>query len=598
MRELSVPANIPPIVSGNVTDHIEELVARNPHFPSLSVQTDEQWNIVTAEAFRSQVRSVAKGLIAEGLAAGERVAILSRTRYEWTVADYAIWYAGCITVPIYETSSPEQVEWIISDANVVATFFEAERTTHAFTPIAAKVPHMTRSYIFGNDVLAELSSKGMRISDDELTARRTSAKPSDPATLIYTSGTTGQPKGCIITHGNMMAEVDTLVKGIPEVFDVPDASTLIFLPLAHVFGRLIQVAMLRGEVTIGHCPNPAALLKDLSSFKPTFLLAVPRVFEKVFNGSAAKAHEASPVKGKIFDSAAKVAIAYSEALDHGHMSKGLALKHGLFDKLVYSKIRHAMGGRVTHAISGGAALGSRLGHFYRGLGLIILEGYGLTESTAGSTLNLPSSLKIGSVGRPLPGTGVRIEPDGEILLKGPHIFAGYWNNEAATAQEMTSDGWFRTGDIGEIDGDGFLRITGRKKEIIVTAGGKNVAPAVLEDRLRANPVISQCVVVGDNKPYIGALITLDQDALPQILSANNIEAAPMSQLAANPDVRALVQKAVNSANEAVSNSEAIKKFSILLEDFTIDNGYLTPKMTIRRHLIVQDFAKDIEALYS
>jgi long-chain acyl-CoA synthetase len=598
MRELSVPANIPPIVSGNVTDHIEELVARNPHFPSLSVQTDEQWNIVTAEAFRSQVRSVAKGLIAEGLAAGERVAILSRTRYEWTVADYAIWYAGCITVPIYETSSPEQVEWIISDANVVATFFEAERTTHAFTPIAAKVPHMTRSYIFGNDVLAELSSKGMRISDDELTARRTSAKPSDPATLIYTSGTTGQPKGCIITHGNMMAEVDTLVKGIPEVFEVPDASTLIFLPLAHVFGRLIQVAMLRGEVTIGHCPNPVALLKDLSSFKPTFLLAVPRVFEKVFNGSAAKAHEASPVKGKIFDSAAKVAIAYSEALDHGHMSKGLALKHGLFDKLVYSKIRHAMGGRVTHAISGGAALGSRLGHFYRGLGLIILEGYGLTESTAGSTLNLPSSLKIGSVGRPLPGTGVRIEPDGEILLKGPHIFAGYWNNEAATAQEMTSDGWFRTGDIGEIDGDGFLRITGRKKEIIVTAGGKNVAPAVLEDRLRANPVISQCVVVGDNKPYIGALITLDQDALPQILSANNIEAAPMSQLAANPDVRALVQKAVNSANEAVSNSEAIKKFSILLEDFTIDNGYLTPKMTIRRHLIVQDFAKDIEALYS
>ena len=598
MRELSVPANIPPIVSGNVTDHIEELVARNPHFPSLSVQTDEQWTIVTAEAFASQVRSVAKGLIADGLAAGERVAILSRTRYEWTVADYAIWYAGCITVPIYETSSPEQVEWIISDANVVATFFEAERTTHAFTPIAAKVPHMTRSYIFGNDVLAELSSKGMRISDDELTARRTSAKPSDPATLIYTSGTTGQPKGCIITHGNMMAEVDTLVKGIPEVFDVPEASTLIFLPLAHVFGRLIQVAMLRGEVTIGHCPNPVALLKDLSSFKPTFLLAVPRVFEKVFNGSAAKAHEASPVKGKIFDSAAKVAIAYSEALDHGHMSKGLALKHGLFDKLVYSKIRHAMGGRVTHAISGGAALGSRLGHFYRGLGLIILEGYGLTESTAGSTLNLPSSLKIGSVGRPLPGTGVRIEPDGEILLKGPHIFAGYWNNEAATAHEMTSDGWFRTGDIGEIDGDGFLRITGRKKEIIVTAGGKNVAPAVLEDRLRANPVISQCVVVGDNKPYIGALITLDQDALPQILSANNIEAAPMSQLAANSDLRALVQKAVNSANEAVSNSEAIKKFSILLEDFTIDNGYLTPKMTIRRHLIVQDFAKDIEALYS
>jgi len=598
VRELSVPANIPPVSSGNVTDQIEDLFARNPQFPSVSIQTDDEWSTITAAQFREQVRNVAKGLIAEGLNAGDRIAILSRTRYEWTVADYAIWYAGCVTVPIYETSSPEQVEWIVSDSHVVATFFEAQRTTHAFQPIAAKVPHMTRSYIFGDDVLAELARKGANVSDSELESRRTSAGPSDPATLIYTSGTTGQPKGCIITHGNLISEVDTLVKAVPEVFDVPEASTLIFLPLAHVFGRLIQVAMLRGEVTIGHCPNPTALLKDLGSFKPTFLLAVPRVFEKVFNGSAAKAHEASPVKGKIFDRAAATAIAYSEALDHGHVSKGLTIKHGLFDKLVYSKLRHAMGGRVTHAISGGAALGSRLGHFYRGIGLIILEGYGLTETTAGSTLNLPSALKIGSVGRPLPGTGARIESDGEILLKGPHVFAGYWNNDAATAEAMTSDGWFRTGDIGELDGEGYLRITGRKKELIVTASGKNVAPAVLEDRLRANPIISQCVVVGDNKPYIGALITLDQDALPQILAANNIESAPMSDLIQNADVRALVQKAVNAANEAVSNSEAIKKFVILPEDLTIDNGYLTPKMSIRRHLIVQDFAGDIEGLYA
>ena len=593
-----MPANIPPVSSGNVTDQIEDLFARNPQFPSVSIQTDDEWSTITAAQFREQVRNVAKGLIAEGLNAGDRIAILSRTRYEWTVADYAIWYAGCVTVPIYETSSPEQVEWIVSDSHVVATFFEAQRTTHAFQPIAAKVPHMTRSYIFGDDVLAELARKGANVSDSELESRRTSAGPSDPATLIYTSGTTGQPKGCIITHGNLIAEVDTLVKAVPEVFDVPEASTLIFLPLAHVFGRLIQVAMLRGEVTIGHCPNPTALLKDLGSFKPTFLLAVPRVFEKVFNGSAAKAHEASPVKGKIFDRAAATAIAYSEALDHGHVSKGLSIKHGLFDKLVYSKLRHAMGGRVTHAISGGAALGSRLGHFYRGIGLIILEGYGLTETTAGSTLNLPSALKIGSVGRPLPGTGARIESDGEILLKGPHVFAGYWNNDAATAEAMTSDGWFRTGDIGELDGEGYLRITGRKKELIVTASGKNVAPAVLEDRLRANPIISQCVVVGDNKPYIGALVTLDQDALPQILAANNIESAPMSDLIQNADVRALVQKAVNAANEAVSNSEAIKKFVILPEDLTIDNGYLTPKMSIRRHLIVQDFAGDIEGLYA
>ena len=598
MRELSVAANIPPVSAGNVTDQIEALVARNPNFPSVAIQSDAGWETITSAQFRDQVRSVAKGLVAEGLQPGNRVAILSRTRYEWTVADYAIWYAGCVTVPIYETSSPEQVEWIVSDAHVVATFFEAQRTTLAFQPIAAKVPHMTRSYVFGDNALAELAKSGENISDSELELRRAAAGPEDPATLIYTSGTTGRPKGCIVTHSNLMNEVDTLVKAVPEIFDVPDASTLIFLPLAHVFGRLIQVAMLRGEVTIGHCPNPAALLKDLGSFQPSFLLAVPRVFEKVFNGSAAKAHEESPIKGKIFDRAAVTAIAYSEAMDHGHVSKGLSIKHALFDKLVYAKLRHAMGGRVTHAISGGAALGSRLGHFYRGIGLIILEGYGLTETTAGSTLNLPSALKIGSVGRPLPGTGVRIESDGEVLLKGPHVFAGYWNNEAATAEAMTTDGWFKTGDIGELDGDGYLRITGRKKELIVTAGGKNVAPAVLEDRLRANPIISQCVVVGDNKPFIGALITLDQDALPQILAANNIETSAMSELIENQDVRSLVQKAVNDANEAVSNSEAIKKFLILPEDLTIENGYLTPKMSIRRHLIVQDFAADIDSLYA
>jgi long-chain acyl-CoA synthetase len=598
VRELSVTPNIPLISHGNITNQIEELFARNPEFPSVAIQTDHEWSTITAAQFRTQVRSVAKGLIAEGLQPGDRIAILSRTRFEWTVADYAIWYAGCVTVPIYETSSPEQVEWIVSDAHVVATFFEAQRTTHAFNPIAANVPHMTRSYLFSDNVLAELALKGAHVSDSDLESRRSASGTTDPATLIYTSGTTGRPKGCIISHGNLMTEVDTLVKAVPEVFDLPDASTLIFLPLAHVFGRLIQVAMLRGEVTIGHCANPAALLKDLDSFKPTFLLAVPRVFEKVFNGSAAKAHEASPVKGKIFDRAAATAIDYSEALDSGQVPMSLSIQHALFDKLVYSKLRHAMGGRVTHAISGGAALGSRLGHFYRGIGLIILEGYGLTETTAGSTLNLPSALKIGSVGRPLPGTGVRIEADGEVLLKGPHVFVGYWNNDSATAEAMTSDGWFRTGDLGELDGEGYLRITGRKKELIVTAGGKNVAPAVLEDRLRANPIISQCVVVGDNKPFIGALVTLDPEALPQILAANNIKSAPVSELTELADIRALVQKAINTANEAVSNSEAIKKFVILPADLTIDNGYLTPKLSIRRHLVVQDFASEIDSLYA
>lgn len=598
MREMRVPALVAPRESGNLTDIIELNAKQFPSHPLASVPVGTEWKTVSSTEFHSLVRSVAKGLIADGIQTGDRVAIFARTRYEWTVADFAIWYTGAIPVPIYETSSPEQVKWIMSDSNVVATFFEATRTTHAFNEISSFVPQMTHSYIFAENAFADLAAKGASVTDEELEERRTHAQPHDPATIIYTSGTTGQPKGCVLTHSNMLAEVDTLVEGIPEIFKAPEASTLIFLPLAHVFGRLIQVAMVRGQVTIGHCPNPASLLRDLESFKPSFLLAVPRVFEKVFNGAGAKAHAASPVKGKIFDKAASVAIKYSQALDKGRPSPALAASHKLFDVLVYSKLRAAMGGRVTHAISGGASLGARLGHFYRGLGLVVLEGYGLTETTAGTTLNIPTALKIGSVGKPIFGTAIKIADDGEVLIQGPHVFKGYWNNEEASKEAFTEDGWFRSGDIGELDSEGFLTITGRKKEILVTAGGKNVAPAVLEDRLRAHPIVSQCVVVGDGRAYIAALVTLDQEALPGILAANGIEEQPLEELVKNPAVRAIVQTAVNSANELVSISEAIKKFEILPLDLTIDNGYLTPKMSIKRHVVTSDFAKEIDQLYS
>ncbi len=597
VREVSTPAKVSPPTSGNLTDHVELNFSTMPDRTVFAVQSEATWSPISARDFREQVRSVARGLMADGIKAGDRVAIFSRTRYEWTVADYAIWYAGGITVPIYETSSAEQVQWILSDAHCVATFFEAPRTTHSYDLIAESVPHMAHSYIFTEGVFKDLTARGLAISDDELDARRSIAQPADVATIIYTSGTTGRPKGCMLTHSNMMSEVDNLIQGIPEIFGAPEASTLLFLPLAHVFGRLIQVAMFRAGVTTGHCANPAFLLRDLSSFKPTFLLAVPRVFEKVYNGSRTKAHEAGGAKGKIFDAATATAIAYSEALQTGKVSKALELKHGLFDKLVYSKLRAAMGGRVTHAISGGASLGSRLGHFYRGLGLMVLEGYGLTETTAGSTLNIPQALHIGSVGQPVFGTQVRIAEDGEILLKGPHIFKGYWNNDAATAEAITPDGWFHSGDIGVLDDSGFLTITGRKKELIVTAGGKNVAPNVLEDRLRAHPIVSQCVAVGDNQPYVGALVTLDEEVLPTILASRGIESAPLADLVNNPEVRAIVQEAVNTANEAVSNSEAIKKFVILPLDLTIDNGYLTPKLSIKRHVINEDFAEIIASLY-
>lgn len=597
MREIVEPALAAPILTGNLTDHVEENAATHPAHIVFSKPDADDWTPVTSAQFREQVRAVAKGLIADGIKAGDRVAIFSRTVYEWSVVDYAIWYAGAISVPIYETSSAEQVEWMMSDAKVVATFFETHRVVATFDEVAGTLPEMTNRYVFQEDALHALAIRGHEISDEVLEQRRTHAKLEDVATIIYTSGTTGRPKGCMLTHHNFMAECDNLIQILPEVFGTPEASTLLFLPLAHVFGRMIEVAMFRGRVTIGHCPNPAALLKQMQSFQPSFLLAVPRVFEKVFNTAGTNAHKDSSIKGKLFDRAAAIAIAYSEATETGKASPALKAQHALFDKLVYSKLRTAMGGRVTHAISGGASLGARLGHFYRGLGIVILEGYGMTETTAGATVNRPQSLKIGTVGRPVPGTSVRIADDGEVLLNGHHIFKGYWNNDAATAELLSKDGWLHSGDIGELDADGFLRITGRKKELLVTAGGKNVAPAVLEDRLRAHPIISQVVVVGDALPYISALVTLDEDALPAILEANGIAAASIDELKDDPQVRGLVQSAVNEANKAVSNSEAIKKFAILPHDLTIDNGYLTPKLSIKRHLITVDFAEQIASMY-
>lgn len=597
MRNASTPALVAAPTTGNVTDHVEINGNQFPEAHVIAVEVNGEWQPMTAADFQHRVRGVAKGLIADGIQPGDRVAIFSRTRSEWTIADYAIWYAGAVTVPIYETSSAEQVQWMMQDSHVVATFFEATRTLYPFNEIASTVPDMTRQYVFADGALTELAGRGAHITDEELDARRNLATPNDIATIIYTSGTTGRPKGCVLTHGNFMSECDNLIAGIPDVFLRPDASTLLFLPLAHVFGRLIQLAMIRARVTIGHSPNPGTLLKDLHAFRPTFLLAVPRVFEKVYNGSSSKAHDAGKLTGMIFDAATATAIAYSESLDGKGPSKLLSLRHGLFDKLVYSKLRDAMGGRVTHAISGGASLGARLGHFYRGLGLMVLEGYGLTETSAGSTLNVPGAIKIGSVGKPVFGTEVQIADDGEILLRGHHIFKGYWNNAEATAEAISPDGWFHSGDVGKLDDDGYLYITGRKKELLVTSAGKNVAPNVLEDRLRAAPIISQCVVVGDGKPYISALVTLDQEALPGILSAHGIDDAPFEELIENLDVRALVQQAVNSANEAVSNSEAIKKFLILPFDLTIENGYLTPKLSIKRHLVNQDFADEINSLY-
>ncbi len=596
MQEFTEPALVSPPTEGNLTDHLLESERIAGGQAAISLPDGSGWKDMTYTQFADDVRAVAKGIAASGVQVGDRVGIMSRTRYEWTLADYALWYAGAVPVPIYETSSAEQVEWILGDSGAVGVFLESDKHKAVFDQVSASLPEVTRPWIIDDGAMDELRAAGAPVSDDELEQRRSSVTPDSVATIIYTSGTTGRPKGCTLSHSNFMFEVDAVIAGAPEVF-APGQSTLLFLPIAHVFGRVIEIACIRGRIRLGHTADVANLLPNLASFQPTFLLSVPRVFEKVFNSAQAKAVAGG--KGNIFNAAAQTAIDYSKALDTGGPGLFLRLKHALFDRLVYGKLRAAMGGNVKHAVSGGAALGDRLGHFFRGIGITILEGYGLTETSAASTVNRPDGIKVGTVGRPIPGTSVRIAADGEIMLAGPQIFQGYWNNDAATKEAIEPDGWFHSGDIGQIDGDGFLRITGRKKELIVTAGGKNVAPAVLEDRLRANPLVSQCMVVGDAKPYIACLVTLDVESLPTWLANNGMPAdTPVSSLVDDPAVNAEIQKAVDEANKAVSKAESIRKFRILAVDWTEESGELTPSLKLKRNVVMKDFADEVEGLYA
>lgn len=596
IQEFTEPELVSPPVTGSLTDQLLDSERTAPDTAAIALPRDGGWHTLTYREFADDVRAVAKGIVASGVAVGERVGIMSRTRYEWTLVDYALWYAGAVPVPIYETSSAEQVEWILGDSGAVGVFLESERHVAVVDQVAGALPAVTRRWVFDDGAVDALRAAGSEVTDDALDERRTSVTPDSVATIIYTSGTTGRPKGCTLTHRNFMFEVDATIAGAPEVF-APGQSTLLFLPLAHVFGRVIEIACIRGRILLAHTADVANLLPNLASFQPTFLLSVPRVFEKVYNGAQAKA--AADGKGKIFDTAAATAIDYSRALDNGGPGLILRLKHALFDRLVYGKLRQAMGGRVTHAVSGGAALGERLGHFFRGIGVTILEGYGLTETSAAATVNRPGELKVGSVGRPIPGTSIRIAEDGEVMIAGPHIFSGYWNNEVATKEAIEADGWFHSGDIGQIDAEGYLRITGRKKELIVTAGGKNVAPAVLEDRLRAHPLVSQCMVVGDGQPYIAALVTLDVESLPAWLTAQGKATdTPVADLATDPDVVAAIQGAVDDANKAVSKAESIRKFQILPVDWTEEGGELTPSLKLKRNVVMKEFATEVEGLYA
>jgi long-chain acyl-CoA synthetase len=599
VREYSMPplAEIP--ASANLADMVTRRAAEQPQAVSLRRKNSGGgWDDVTTAQFRDDVHALAKGLIAAGIGPGDRVALMSHTRYEWTVTDYAVWSAGAIVVPIYETSSAAQAEWILTDSEASAVMVENEGFASLIGEAKDRLPALKHLWRLDTG-LAELTAAGAEVSDETLAERRKSAGAADLATVIYTSGTTGRSKGCEITHENLLAVVRNAFMGpLAAIHDTPEPSTMLFLPLAHVFARIIEVGCLEAGIVLGHSADLAALLPDLATFKPTFVLAVPRVFEKVYNGAEQKA--VADGRGAIYVRAAKVAIAYSRALDDPKgPSIGLKVQHAVFDRLVYAKLRAALGGRAKWAVSGGAALAERLGHFFRGIGVTILEGYGLTETTAPVSVNRPGRVKIGSVGIPLPGVAVRIDDDGEVLVKGKTIFPAYWRNEQATKDAFTEDGWYRTGDIGELDDEGFLSITGRKKEIIVTAGGKNVAPTILEDRLRSHLIISQCMVVGDGKPFIGALITIDPEAFGPWKEQHGKPAdATITDLKEDPDLLASVQEAVNDANKAVSRAESIRKFRILDTDFTQEAGHLSAKLGIRRGVLAKEFAGEIEALYS
>ena len=593
MIETYLPALVPHPTTGNITSIITDKVAKEPGRILLSRPLGDGWQPVTAVEFDQEIRSVAKGLIAHGIQRGDRVAIMAKTRYEWTILDFAIIYCGAITVPIYETSSAEQVRWILTDSASSILVVESPSLAQLAEPV---LPESCREVlVITEDAVANLVHAGRDIPDSAVEDRIASLGPEDVMTLIYTSGTTGNPKGVTFTHGNFMSECANVVLYARVEFLRPGGSTLLFLPIAHVFGRMIQFGAIHAGLHLAHCQDINRLPQDLGTFKPTLVLAVPRIFEKVYNSAENKAHEGG--KSKIFKKAVDVAVAYSEAIDREKFSLQLRAAHLLFDRLVYSKIRAGLGGRVEAALSGGAPLSPRLGHFFRGAGINILEGYGLTETTAASSVNVRSAQKIGSVGRPIPGTRIKIASDGEVLIKGSIIMQGYWQNDEATKECMTEDGFFKSGDLGTIDDDGYLYIVGRKKEIIVTSGGKNVAPEILEDRLRAHTLVSQCMVVGDNKPFIAALITLDPDSLKSWALSNKKGGASVAELAKDPALIDVIQAAVDEANKVVSRAESIRKFTILPVDFTIADGQLTAKLSVKRHVVNQQFAREIADLF-
>ena len=592
MQEYTSPGEIEVPLEENLTASLWQAAEDHPQQPIVAIRVGDRFVDWSTRQFVDEIVAVAKGLIAHGIEKDDRVVVHSSTRIEWTILDYAIWMAGGVTVPIYETSSSEQIEWIVNDSKAKAIFTESDELKALVDVVADKLATMQHLHVIDDGALETLRQAGTEVSDEVVRERSAVATGEDLATIVYTSGTTGRPKGCVITHHNFIWDATQTAAAAPEFFG-GGMRTLFFLPLAHIFARVVQTTCIRNGVILGYSTGIPQLTEELGIYKPDFLIAVPRVFEKVFNGARTKA--AADGREKIFDKAAQVAEDYSRQKLNGKVSLPTTVLHTIFDRLVYGKLRGAMGGEIKYAVSGGAALGERLTHFFMGIGVHVCEGYGLTETTAVSTFNRPSMTRVGTVGKPIPGASAKIAQDGEVLLRGDHIFQGYHDNPQATA-EVLEDGWFHTGDLGQLDGEGFLKITGRKKELIVTAGGKNVAPTVLEDRIRANALVGQCMVIGDGQPFIAALVTIDPEAFPAWAEANG-KSGSVADNVDDPDLRAEVQKAIDDANKAVSKAESIRTFKILPEDFVV-GVELSQKMSVKRHVVSEKYADEIEAIYS
>lgn len=606
MREFTVPPMAAAPLVGGLADVVFDYAEEDPDRVALGRKdASGRWRDVTAATFRDEVLALAKGLIAHGVRFGDRVALMSRTRYEWTLFDFALWTVGAQSVPVYPTSSAEQVLWMLHDADVSAVMVEHEDHAMTIASVIDQLPGLKRLWQLDADAVGELLDAGAQVEDEVVHRHRRAVTPESVATIIYTSGTTGRPKGCVITHANFMFETDTMASRWEPVFHSKpgdEAATLLFLPLAHVFGRMVELAAVRGRVKLGHQPelSAKALMPDLVSFRPTFILAVPYIFEKVLGGARRKAEAEGRVGA--FDKAVDIAVKYAEAVEARAFgtgpgpSAGLRMQHQFFDKVVYRKVREAMGGRIRHAMSGGSGMARQLGLFFAGAGVTVYEGYGLTESTAAATANPPERTRYGTVGQPIPGTTVHIAEDGEVWVHGDHVFAGYLGAPEATAAVLR-EGWLATGDLGALDEDGFLTITGRKKEILVTSGGKSVSPTGLEERVRAHPLVAQCIVVGNDRPYVAALVTVDQEWVDHWLAIQGRAPLRPEEMVRDPGLETEVRRAVVAANTAVSQAESIRTFRILAHPFSEEHGLLTPSLKLKRKAIETAYAAEVDALY-